>query len=233
MKIFIGIVNYNRSCFLREQLARFDRYLLRAKDDEVNISVADNSNSIAERNVNKAICKELGARYMDYDHKDGDPSQHHSMSLNALYQTSIEEQHDFTFFVDHDTFMYAPSNIIYNTRGKHFAGVGQQTGGGHYLHPNCLLINNKFVPREIVELKPAAGMDTGGAMAEYIKTLKGENINYVNFDYGSVKYSGTHSQYEKIDNSFMHYIKGSNWDNNPKGKERQEELTKELQRISE
>jgi len=105
MKIFIGIVNFNRSCFLREQLARIDRYLLRAKDDQVNISVADNSNSIAERNVIEGLCKELKVRYMNYTFKDGDPSQHHSLSLNALYQTSIEEQHDFTFFLDHDTFM--------------------------------------------------------------------------------------------------------------------------------
>ena len=232
MKIFIGIVQFNKSCFLREQLVRIDRYLLRAKSDTINISIADNSTNPEERRVNKLICDELGARYMDYKMNEGDPSAHHSMALNALYQTSIEEQYDFTFFLDHDTFLFAPCNIFYESLDKNFAGIGQAKIGKMYLHPNTLLINNKFVPREAVNLSPCAGMDTGGRLADYISGLRTEQINHLKFEYGDYQYDVINDTYEIVSGCFMHFIKGSNWNGNKKGAQRQEALEKELQRIS-
>src|SRR3990167_86517 len=228
MRIFIGIVQYNKSCFLREQLNRIDRYLLRAKSDKVNISIADNSTNPEERRVNKLICEELGARYMDYTLHEGDPSAHHSMALNALYQTSMEEQSDFTVFFDHDTFMFATSNLIYESRDKHFAGIGQAKIGKLYMHPNCLLINNKFVPREAVNLTPCPGMDTGGRLSDYIGGLKTDQINHLKFEYGDFSYEGINDTYEIIGEAFMHFIKGSNWNGNKKGPERQKALEDEL-----
>lgn len=74
MKIFIGIVNFNRSCFLREQIARIDRYLLRAKDDKITICIADNSTNQDDRAVNEALCQELGLFYMACEFSEGDPS---------------------------------------------------------------------------------------------------------------------------------------------------------------
>lgn len=232
MKIFIGIVNFNRSCFLREQISRIGRYLLLAREDKVNLSIADNSTDPEERKVNLFICEELGARYMDYKMTDGDPSMHHSMALNALYQTSMEEESDFTLFFDHDTFMFAPSNLLYDSREKHFAGIGQAKLGAMYLHPNCLLINNKFVPRSLVNLSPCAGMDTGGRLADYIGTLRTEQINHLKFEYGDFSYEGKNDTYEIINGQFAHMIKGSNWNKNPKGIERQKEFLNILQKIS-
>lgn len=232
MKIFIGIVNYNRSCFLREQIVRIGRYLLTAREDRINLSIADNSTNKEERRVNKLICEELGARYMDYNLTEGDPSLHHSMALNSLYQTSMEEGSDFTLFMDHDTFMFSPSNIIYECREKHFSGIGQAKIGKMYLHPNVLLINNKLVPREAVNMAPCAGMDTGGRLADYIGTLRTDQINHLKFEYGEFVYDGINDTYEIINEQFMHFIKGSNWNGNKKGAERQAALEKELQRIS-
>ena len=232
MKIFIGIIQYNKSCFLREQLVRIKRYLLLTREDELNISVADNSSIHDERRTNKGICNELEVRYMNYEFEEGDPSLHHSMALNALHQTSMEETNDFTLFLDHDTFMFSPSNIIYKSINKHFAGIGQQKEGKLYLHPNCLLINNKFVPREAVNLTPCAGMDTGGRLSGYIGTLRADQINYIDFRYGNFNYGGIEDSYEILDNSFMHFIKGSNWNGNPKGEQRNEALVAELQKIS-
>lgn len=232
MRVFIGIVQYNKSCFLREQIVRINRYLLMAREDVLTINIADNSTNVEERRVNKLICEELRVRYMDYDMNEGDPSAHHSMALNALYQTSIEEQNDFTLFFDHDTFMFAPSNLIYKSLKKNFAGLGQAKVDKMYLHPNCLLINNKFVPREVVNLSPCAGMDTGGRLSDYIGTLKTEQINHLKFEYGDFTYGGTNDIYEIIDESFFHMIKGSNWNGNPRAALRQEALINELQRIS-
>ena len=172
MKIFIGIVQFNKSCFLREQINRIHRYLLLTREDKLNISIGDNSTIHEERGVNKLICDELGATYMDYCMSEGDYSLHHSMALNQLYQTSIEEKNDFTLLLDHDTFMFSSSNIIYDSREKYFAGIGQAKMGKMYLHPNCLLINNKFVPKEIINLSPCEGMDTGGRLSDYIGGLK-------------------------------------------------------------
>lgn len=232
MKIFIGIVQFNKSCFLREQLSRISRYLLLARNDELNISIADNSTNTEERRVNKLICTELGIRYMDYQLKDADPSMHHSMALNQLYQTSIEEQHDFSLFFDHDTFMFAPSNIIYESLEKHFAGIGQAKISKMYLHPNCLLLNNKFVPRASVDFRPCEGMDTGGRLSDYIGGLTTSQINHLRFEYGDYNYDGVNDKYEIIASSLMHFIKGSNWNNNPNAEKRQEVLIKELQKIS-
>jgi hypothetical protein len=232
MKIFIGIVQFNKSCFLREQLVRINRYLLCANEDKLTVNIGDNSTIHEERRTNKAICDELGVRYMDYSMSDGDPSLHHSMALNPLYQTSIEEQNDFSLFFDHDTFMYAPSNIIYDSREKHFAGIGQAKLGKMYLHPNVLLINNKFVPRSVINFTPCAGMDTGGRLADYVGTLTNSQIKHLKYEYGNFNYEGVNDIYELIDESFFHMIKGSNWNNNPKGKQRQEVLLNELQRIS-
>lgn len=232
MKVFIGIVNFNKSCFLREQIARIHRYLLLAREDRLHVSIADNSTNKEERRINKLICDELGARYMDYNMNEGDPSLHHSMALNALYQTSMEEENDFSLFFDHDTFMFSPSNIIYESLEKYCAGIGQAKLSKMYLHPNCLLLNNKFVPRQIVDLRPCEGMDTGGRLADYIGSLKNEQINHLKFEYGNFSYEGINDIYEIVGSSFMHFVKGSNWNRNPKGNERQDVLLKELQRIS-
>jgi hypothetical protein len=232
MKIFIGIVQFNKSGLLREQINRIKRYLLLAREDILNISIGDNSTIHEERRVNKFICDELGARYLNYDMSDGDPSMHHSMALNALYQTSMEEENDFSLFIDHDTFLFAPTNIAYDCRDKHFAGTGQAKIGQMYLHPNTILINNKFVPRQVVDFRPCPGMDTGGRLAEYIGTLKTSDILHLKFEYGDFNYEGTNDIYEIIGGSFMHFIKGSNWNGNPKATQREEELLKELQKIS-
>lgn len=232
MRIFIGIVQFNKSCFLREQINRIHRYLLLAKSDTLDITVADNSSIHEERRTNKAICNELNCRYMSYDFQEGDPSLHHSMALNALYQTSIEEQNDFSLFLDHDTFLFAPSNIVYGSLDKHFAGIGQAKIGKMYLHPNVCLINNKFVPRSVVDFSPCAGMDTGGRLSDYISTLTNDKINHLKFEYGEFNYESINDTYEIINEQFMHFIKGSNWNGNKKGIERQLVLEQELQKIS-
>lgn len=232
MKIFIGIVQFNKSCFLREQLSRINRYLLLARQDELNISIADNSTNSEERRVNEFICKELGVRYLDYDLTNADPSMHHSMALNQLFQTSIEEENDFSLFFDHDTFMFAPSNIIYESIDKQFAGIGQAKISKMYLHPNTLLINNRFVPREVVNFTPCEGMDTGGRLSDYIGGLTTSQINHLKFEYGDYNYDGTNDKYEVIASSFMHFIKGSNWNGNKKWEQREKVLIEELQKIS-
>lgn len=232
MKIFIGIVNYNRSCFLREQVARINRYLLRAKEDRVTIAVADNSTNPAERQVIDGLCAELGLFYMDCYFNEGDPSLHHSLALNELHQKSLYDENDFTLFLDHDTFLFAPSNAVYATMGKHFSGIGQNKVGKMYLHPNCLVVNNGLVPREVVKLSPCEGMDTGGRLADYIATLRVDQINHLGFEYGNYSYDGTNDFYEVIGGAFMHFVKGSNWNGNPRGAQRQEALLNELQKIS-
>ena len=232
MKIFIGIVQFNKSCFLREQVNRIDRYLLRAKNDKITISIADNSTNAEDHKVNEFICKELNLFYMGCDFKEGDPSLHHALALNELYNKSINEENDFSLFFDHDTFMFAPSNIIYESREKHFAGIGQAKIGMVYLHPNCLLLNNKFVPREVVDMTPCQEMDTGGRLAKYISELKASDINHLSFEYVNFHYDGINDVYEMLGDSFFHMIKGSNWNNNPKWKQREEVLLQELQKIS-
>lgn len=232
MKIFIGIVQFNRSCFLREQIARINRYLLRAYDDKLTIAISDNSTDEEDRKVNEILCKELNLFYMDCDFNNGDPSVNHSMALNVLYQKSILEENDFTLLLDHDTFMFDSSNIIYASRAKHFAGIGQAKLSKMYLHPNTLLINNKFVPREIVDFTPCEGMDTGGRLSDYISSLRTEQINHLSFEYGNYSYSGINDFYEIIDKSFFHMIKGSNWNGNVCWEERQKTLLNELQKIS-
>lgn len=232
MKIFIAIVQFNRSCFLREQIARINRYLLRAHDDKLTIAIADNSTNDDDRKVNEVLCRELGLFYMDCSFSEGDPSLHHSMALNLLYQKSILEENDFSFFLDHDTFMFDASNLIYDSRTKHFAGIGQAKMGKMYLHPNVLLLNNKFVPKEIVDFTPCEGMDTGGRLSDYISSLRNDQINHLSFEYGNYSYSGVNDMYEIIDKSFQHFIKGSNWNGNVCWEERQRVLLDELQKIS-
>jgi len=232
MKIFIGIANFNRSCFLREQVARIDRYLLHAKDDRVSIVIADNSTDPEERKLNEGLCRELELFYIDCDFKEGDPSIHHSLALNLLHEKSLFDENDFTLFLDHDTFMFNHSNIVYDSIGKNFAGIGQAKIGKMYLHPNCLLINNALVPREVVNMCPCPGMDTGGRLADYVGTLTTGQMNNLSFDYGAFVYDGINDHYEIIDRAFMHFVKGSNWNGNKRGRQRQEALLEELKRIS-
>lgn len=232
MKIFIGIVTYNKSSFLREQINRINRYLLRAKDDVITVAIADNSTNKADRSVIQGLCSELGLFYMDCDIHEGDPSLHHSIALNLLFQKSIIEENDFTMFLDHDTFLFAPSNVIYDTRGKSFSGIGQAKIGKMYLHPNCIIINNSVVPREAVNMSPCPGMDTGGRLSDHISTLQNEQINHLGFQYGDFSYAGTNDFYEIIAGSFMHFVKGSNWNGNPNASKREQALFEELQKIS-
>ncbi|MFI5404914.1 MAG: hypothetical protein ACHQ1D_00225 [Nitrososphaerales archaeon] len=217
---------------MAEQITRIRKYLPTGIKDTLEISVVDNSTDESERRNNYDVCYDLGVSYYEDSFKDGDPSINHSQALNYLYWLSFCHNNDFTLFLDHDTFMFSPSNIIEESKEKHFAGIGQSKLGKMYMHPNCLLINNNLVPREIVNLAPCEGMDTGGMLANYISTLRADQINHLSFQYADYSYDGIKDKYEIIGESFAHLIKGSNWNRNPKHKERQDSFLYLLQKIS-
>lgn len=231
MRVYIGIVTFNKSSFLKQQIERINKYLTKSDNDIISINIADNSTHEGERVAIKSIC-ENEANYIDIRNELNNPSLHHSMTLNDLYKKSIEGDYDITLFYDHDAFLFNHSSIIKDTYNKYFSGIGQGRKGKLYMHPNSLAINNNIIDKSIVNLSPCDDMDTGGSMATYISNLRHEDINHLKFEYAEYSYNDQNDLYEIIDDSCMHFIKGSNWNENKRWRLREQELFNQLEKIS-
>lgn len=153
------------------------------------------------------------------------PSISHALALNDIYQTlcaSPESEYLSILFLDHDCFPIKPFSIHEMLSGVILAGVAQMKSK---LYPwaGCLAID--LVTINLCGLTNSIdfmvneelGLDTGGELYKLIEEF--ENLD--SFNFMSEK---PESDYNIIDNTFMHFVNGSNWKNQQDHEQRLAEL---------
>jgi len=190
----IVIIQFECPHLLQVQLPMINKHL-----PGVPVYVYDNSRSMGSLYNNRLICGTYKANYQSLFSNEGDFSMHHSSALNYAF-IDLRHKYDLLLFIDHDMFPFKETTILQDASNYHFAGYKQRVNGVTYLHPGFIAINTAKV--NFVDFSPCEGLDTGGKIAAYIT---GENTYFV--AYAKNEEIG----YEIINDSFMHFVKGSNW----------------------
>lgn len=214
MKVGIIIITYNipAEVFLL-QIAAIKKF---CKDDFV-IHVIDNSDNLEVAEHIRYHCSIHGIDYTKTFSGSKGSSDSHSFAANFAYQ-KFKDQYRYFFFIDHDCIPVKEFSVVEALSGGHVAGGIGQNKSKKYAWPGCFYLNNNAVDNDLVDFSPNSefGLDTGGNLYKIIEEYGGEafldfnesyhqNPGYVNKEYG---------HYAMIkDETFMHFIAGSNWVN--------------------
>jgi hypothetical protein len=194
----------------------------------MDIIVGDNSRSMLSRYENQKTCEQNNAIYIRHHFDEGDNSSHHALALNEIVNT-YKANFNALLIIDHDLFPIGKSDILQRVVKRDFVGLAQNKIGKTYLHPGIMGINLDNLGMNDFDFIPCDGMDTGGRLADIVEKSNVEFLNIVYHDYEVGEYKDF---YEVIDNSWMHYVKGSNWNGNKNHCVRLEFLNHELENIS-
>jgi glycosyltransferase involved in cell wall biosynthesis len=214
MKVGIIIITYNISAevFLL-QIAAIKKF---CKDD-FDILVVDNSDDkeIAEHIRYHSAANKI--YYIKIYSNSKGSSDSHSFAANFAYQ-KFKDEYPYFFFIDHDCIPVKEFSVVEALSGGHVAGGIGQDKGKKYPWPGCFYLNNNAVDNDLVDFSPNSefGLDTGGNLYKIIEKYGAEcfldfnesyheNPFYKNKEYG-------HFALIK-DETFLHFIAGSNWVN--------------------
>lgn len=212
-KVGIVIVTYNLSSLLKVQVECINKNCC---DNDYNIIVVDNSTDKTHASNIEEYCVKNNITRFKVNYNSFDPSTNHALALNFAYFTLIKK-FDYLFFIDHDLFPIKKFSVSEILNDNLMAGREVKLSST-YFWPGCLMISRLD---EKVDFTPINDLDTGGRLHSIIS--KNPN-NVVVFDlknqsFGdSVKFNNyyMHEYYELIFNeTFMHFIKASNWCNVP------------------
>lgn len=211
-------INFNNARLLQKQVECLTRFIM----GRFEFIIGDNSTDEYQSECIKRICEDSYSRHVRLNIKEGDPSRHHGIALN--YCLNLLSAYDQVLIIDHDCMPYKPTSIFNKYKEFDFAGIHQIKADSIYLAPIFLLINNFNKICDQVNMLPCAHMDTGGSNCDLLKTHK---VKYVN---EFLKETET-CYYADVDDSFMHFIKGSGWDHNPNHQNRIENLYLKLEEL--
>ena len=202
-KVGIIIITYNQADLLPRQLDCLQRFC----QDEYKVIIIDNSTHLEQRQAVKYHAR--NCTYIRCKAHSNNGSESHAFAAN-LSHTKFKDDFDFLFWLDHDCFPFAPFSVERTLDGKVAAGllqVKEQT----YFWPGCFMVDAKKV--NDVDFSVAPGLDTGGMTHKIIDTFGIDNC---------VQFSEVHEEnpyfnktrynfYSVINETFMHYINGSDW----------------------
>lgn len=184
-----------------------------------DVFVADNSRHKGPQRTIEAICKQFGAYYSRLEIEEGDYSRHHAFALDWAYN-SLRRSYKQMLILDHDCIPFAYTDLPQVIKRNAFIGVEQVVNGTLYLHPGFLWVNLDIV-KEPLNFLPSPGLDTGGQLAALIA-----KYGYLNAAYEQDSKLG----FEVFEDSFLHIVKGSNWNKDAGHAERLEKILKVLKR---
>jgi hypothetical protein len=211
-------IQFNCPDFLLKQINSIRKYV----KSEFHLYVFDNSDKQSVCEKNKQIAINNGAFYHRLRILEGDPSRHHGLAINAAFEKLSNYKKVLLF--DHDIFPYKNDDIFNKYNDFDFAGIAQIKADTTYLAPILFLVNDYQKWSEKINMLPCAALDTGGMMNDVLKTAKVAHINEYLRNIEDVEYS-------EVDDSWMHFIKGSGWDRNPNHEDRIKKLLGHLKKI--
>jgi len=194
-------INFNGARLLQKQVELLRRFV----KGEFDFFVGDNSKDPYQSESIQRICEDSKSTYIKLSIREGDPSRHNGLALNECL--SRLKEYDQVLIIDHDCFPFKEADIFNKYLDFDFAGIHQLKGNDVYIAPIFCLVNN-FKNLDYIDMLPSRHMDTGGAMMEILLTKKVKFVNEFLIGEGLCYYA-------EVDDSFMHFVKGSGWDGNP------------------
>lgn len=227
MKNAVIIIVYNQKQFLQRQIDLFRKYL----KDEHDIIIVDNSSD-------KEIAKELfsiaeanGLEYVKSECVGCNASNSHAFAMNIAQNKYYDSYKQIGYF-DHDLFPIAEFTYSELLGESPIAGIYQERRGNgkiyKHMWPGCFICDTAKADRKKLKYSPCiverVALDTGGELYHYILELPSPSYlreQHINNPYWT---KPPYNFYSLIQDKFMHFINGSNWNNQSDNAERLETL---------
>lgn len=218
MKIKIFSVHAGRTDFLRLQYESLVHFL----EDSFEYYCIDNFIHSNESSFIEKECKNLNINYVRFKTYSLSGTAHdHAPALNSIKTISSNE--DINVILDFDVFLINKFSILNYIKNFDIAGIYQQRNEFllEYLAPIFVIVNsNKNFNSIDFDSRKDILSDVGSNTSLYLKDkniklmkhtsalIGEENVNCFNINYN------TSFSCQIIENSFLHYYKGTNWNNN-------------------
>lgn len=194
-----------------------------------DILIVDNSSDYSISKKLKDFADIHAISYLKTSINENDFSKSHAYAASIVLEM-YRNDYDSIFLLDHDIFPFKEIDL---PTEFYLAGVQQIRKSPkeleteiilNYLWPGCLFINTAALKGIEIDLHPQVVseifLDTGGGLYKLIKGNE-DKIKYL---------AERHEEdYSIIDESWMHFRKGSNWANETGHQERIERLMEKLQ----
>lgn len=196
-----AIITFNTSAYLVRQFELYQHYI------GGHITVVDNSSNLNASSEIKAICERHGRDYYKLNNIEGDSSRSHALALNEAYWL-LSNKYDTLLLSDHDLFPVNYFNVSEFMKDLILSGVPQIRKDITYLWAGLVLINNLKADKRQIKFDTQPGLDTGGKLYKYLKTLPESAYRFLD-EYQKKTEEGY--EYSDIDGKFIHIGNGSNW----------------------
>lgn len=189
--------------------------------DKHEIIVVDNSYKDDRSEAISYHATRLGCIYKKTKASSRDGSDSHAWAANYIYG-QIEDKYRKFLFLDHDCIPVRPFSVEEILKKKHIAGIAQQKSK-KYLWPGCLMFDAEAIPVDI-DFSPNSefGLDTGGNLYNAVEEVGDKNCVWFNeVPHQNPHFRGKYDYYNMInDDMFIHFVNGSNWNDEKRNAER-------------
>lgn len=209
------IIVFNTDRFLTEQIRLLQKYVTD------KIAVVDNSSDYVIAGKLKELCEQNQVEYLKTFCDESDFSKSHAYACTIAINFFRDKDEEI-LLLDHDIFPIKPfekpsEEIILAgipQLRKSAIGITDNNGDRYlftYLWPGLLYLNTKALVGHEIDVKPCIVMetflDTGGGLYKLIAGQP-ERVKYYNEQHQEI---GEGDIYSLIENSWMHFQRGSNW----------------------
>ncbi len=210
MKTAIVIITYNiRSEIFILQVEALRKF---CKDD-FTIEIFDNSNNAEMAEAIRYHADRLGVNYTKVNSSVGTGSESHSWAAQFSHKKTTPE-YDYYFYLDHDCIPVKNFSVQEILNGKAYAGIAQKTPT--YIWPGCFMFNN-YMCGHLIDFSPnhELQLDTGGGLYKMVEALGKEQGVFFSEEYCQNQHyqKVAYNHYSLINNTFIHFIAASNWNN--------------------
>lgn len=217
MKINIFSVHAGRTDFLQKQYESISFFL----KEKFEYFCIDNFYNESDSSFIKRKCEELGINHVKFDNYTlkGNAFDH-APALNSI--KNITSNDDINIIVDFDVFMIGDFSVLNYIGDYDIAGLYQQRNNFEleYLAPFLVIVNHN---REFssIDFNSHSNIlsDVGGNTSEYLKNKSVRLVKHTSAlnkdkdkDCFLIDYNPSYGC-QILEGSFLHYYRGSNWDN--------------------
>lgn len=217
-KVGIVIITYNTSQLLSLQVDCIRKFC----KDSYEIIIVDNSTILEEIKAIQYYCHTTSNIHLyKVDNGEKDFSKNHAITANWIYKT-IKPNYDYILYLDHDCFPVKDFSVKEILGDNLIAGIPQGTTT-KYMWPGCLFLDSQYLINDDIDFScnSKLGLDTGGNLYKLIQDTELHKFLSEEYEY----FNNEDDFYSMLHNkTFMHFIKGSNWNNNPDYENRMKRL---------
>lgn len=223
MKVKIFSIHAKRTDFLRMHVDSIKYFC----QDEFEYYCIDNFPEINKSDFIKSECEKLNVNYIRFDNYSvSGTAWDHAPALNNI--KNIANNSDINVILEFDVFLINKFSFIKFIQNYNIAGVYQQRNNFdiEYIAPFVIIVN-KDSEFSKIDFSGEIGCDVGSQMRFYFENknvrwlkhttalIHSNDSNAFIFDYNP-SYGC-----QVIENSFLHYYRGTNWDQKPEDFENQ------------